>query len=193
MKQTNIYKISKIITSIFPDDIKSVVFSNNELFLLVQPQSIKKILTFLKLSTLTQFKQLVDMSGVDYPERAYRFEVIYHLLSIKYNARINIRSYTNELTPLSSVTAIYSGANWSEREIWDLFGVYFKDHPDLRRILTDYGFDGHPLRKDFPLVGYKEIRYDDSSRRIVYEPIEFAQEYRHYDYTSPWQHLEHEP
>jgi len=135
---------------------------------------------------VTQFKQLIDISTVDYPERGNRFEVIYHLLSIKYSKRISIRTFTDELMPLQSMCALFSSSNWSEREAWDMMGIFFKGHPDLRRILTDYGFSGYPLRKDFPLSGYLEVRYDDSDKHIRYEPIELAQEFRNYDYLSPW-------
>nr|AJF36663.1 NADH dehydrogenase subunit 9 [Gefionella okellyi] len=169
--------------------IKNITIYNNEIFILVTPNNIFKIISILSKLSIFQFKQLIDINVIDYPERTNRFEIIYHLLSITYNVRINIRTYTNEKYMINSIMSIYKNANWSERECWDMFGIYFKNHEDLRRILTDYGFNGYPLRKDFPLTGYKEIRYDDSLKHIVYERLSFAQEYRNYDYTSSWQHI----
>ena len=124
---------------------------------------------------------------MDVPTRVYRFEVIYHLLSLRYNSRVRVRTYTDELTPIDSICELYKGANWFEREVWDMFGVFFRNHPDLRRILTDYGFDGHPFRKDFPLSGYHELRYDDELQRIVQEPLELTQEFRRFTLESPWE------
>jgi len=129
---------------------------------------------------------LIDICGVDYPEKEARFEVVYNLLSIKYNSRIRVKVAVDELTPIDSVTSIYNSAGWYEREVWDLYGVFFSNHPDLRRILTDYGFDGHPLRRDFPLTGHTEVRYDEAEKRIVTEPVELAQEFRVFDFASPW-------
>jgi len=129
---------------------------------------------------------LIDICGVDYPEKEARFEVVYNLLSIKYNSRIRVKVVVDELTPIDSVTSIYNSAGWYEREVWDLYGVFFSNHPDLRRILTDYGFDGHPLRRDFPLTGHTEVRYDEAEKRIVTEPVELAQEFRVFDFASPW-------
>jgi len=130
---------------------------------------------------------LIDLCGVDYPEREQRFEVVYHLLSVKYNRRLRLKVYTDENSPVPSATAVYSAANWWEREAWDLFGIHFEGHPDLRRLLTDYGFEGHPLRKDFPLTGYVEVRYDDERKRVVYEDVQLPQAYRNFDFLSPWE------
>ena len=134
-----------------------------------------------------QFKQLMELCGIDYPEREERFDVVYCLLSLTQNLRVRVKVSTDETTPVPSLTGVYSSAGWWEREAWDLFGIYFSDHPDLRRILTDYGFEGHPLRKDFPLTGYVEICYDDKQKRVVYEPVKLAQDFRSFDFLSPWE------
>jgi NADH-quinone oxidoreductase subunit C len=138
------------------------------------------------------FVNIIDVTAVDYPEREERFEVVAHLLSPKHNRRVRLKTPTNEETPVASLTALYPGADWFERETYDLFGVVFSDHPDLRRIMTDYGFDGHPLRKDFPMTGYVEVRYDDEQKRVVYEPVRLTQEYRNFDFLSPWEGVQYE-
>merc|ERR1712027_214191 len=161
--------------------------AGDELELLVSPEGIPCVLDFLKGHHNAQFTSLVDIAGMDVPTRKYRFEIIYNLLSLRYNARCRVKTYTDELTPIDSRDGIFKAANWYEREIFDMFGVYFSGHPDLRRILTDYGFEGHPLRKDFPLSGYLEMRYDDELRRVVYEPVELSQEYRKFDLAAPWE------
>ena len=169
-----------------PHSIHSAVSVNDELTLSVPASSIKEVLVFLRDHTSCQFKVLIDICGVDYPERDARFDVVYHLLSVKYNSRIRVKVAVDELTPVDSVVSIFSSAGWYEREVWDLYGVFFSNHPDLRRILTDYGFDGHPMRRDFPLTGHTEIRYDEAEKRIVTEPVELAQEFRVFDFASPW-------
>jgi NADH dehydrogenase (ubiquinone) Fe-S protein 3 len=128
----------------------------------------------------------MDVCGVDYPHRLDRFEVVYNLLSLTHNSRIRVKTYTDEVKPVPSSCEVYPGNNWFEREAYDMYGIYFQNHPDLRRILTDYGFEGYPLRKDFPLTGYSEVRYDEEKKRIVYEPLELAQAFRYFDYQSPW-------
>jgi NADH-quinone oxidoreductase subunit C len=133
------------------------------------------------------FLSIIDICGVDYPEREKRFDVVYHLLSPRKNARIRLHVATDETTPVPSLTGIYPGADWFEREAYDLLGIFFSGHPELRRILTDYGFDGHPLRKDFPMTGYVEVRYDDAEKRVVYEPVKLNQEFRSFDFLSPWE------
>lgn len=138
-----------------------------------------------------RFGCIVDVCGADYPSRAERFEVIYHLLSPTQNQRIRVKVSTDEDTPVPSITDVYPGANWFEREAYDLYGILFSGHPDLRRLLTDYGFDGHPLRKDFPLTGYVEVRYDEERKRVVYEPVKLMQEFRNFDYLSPWEGTEY--
>ena len=145
------------------------------------------LLTFLRDDPSCLFKILVDVAGVDYPERTPRFEVVYQLLSLKHNTRVRVKLATDAQTPVPSATPVFSSANWFEREVWDMYGVLFADHPDLRRILTDYGFDGHPQRKDFPLTGYVEMRYDVEQKRVVYEPVKLNQAYRSFDYLSPWE------
>jgi NADH-quinone oxidoreductase subunit C len=133
------------------------------------------------------FTSFVDVCGVDYPERKERFEVVYHLLSMSNNTRVRIKISTDEDTPVASACALWPAADWFEREAFDMFGILFSDHPDLRRILTDYGFHGHPLRKDFPLTGYTEVRYDETQKRVIYEPVKLVQEYRNFDFLSPWE------
>ena len=130
---------------------------------------------------------LLDVTAVDYPERDERFEVVYHLLSLKHNQRVRVKLAADEETPVPSVTEVFNSANWLEREAWDMYGIYFSGHPDLRRLLTDYGFEGHPLRKDFPLTGYVEVRYDEDQKRVVYEPVKLSQEFRSFDFMSPWE------
>jgi len=158
-----------------------------ELEIMIHPDGVVPVLSFLKDNQSAQFTNIIDIAGVDVPTRANRFEVVYHLLSINYNARIRVKTYTDELTPLDSACEVFQGANWYEREVWDMYGVLFNNHPDLRRILTDYGFEGHPFRKDFPLTGYVECRYDDEVKRVVVEPLEMAQEFRKFDLQSPWE------
>ncbi len=168
-------------------DVLDTVISNGELAITVRRDSIVKVLTVLRDDQRFLFKQLVDVCGVDWPEREERLEVVYNLLSLKFNRRIRVKLTTRDGVTVPSATAVFTSANWFERETWDLFGVLFDDHPDLRRILTDYGFEGHPLRKDFPLSGYIEIRYDDELKRVVYEPVKFAQDFRNFDFLSPWE------
>ena len=162
-----------------------------ELILWAKREAIPRVLTFLRDDPRCLFKVLVDLCGVDYPERPERFEVVYNLLSLKNNRRIRVKIATGENEPVPSVTSVYSSAGWYEREAWDLFGIFFSDHPDLRRILTDYGFEGHPMRKDFPLTGYVEVRYDEDRKRVVYEPVRLKQEFRSFDFLSPWEGMSH--
>jgi NADH-quinone oxidoreductase subunit C len=150
-------------------------------------QDILQHLTFLRDDSECLFKQLIDIFAVDYPEEEERFEVNYNLLSLKHNVRLRVKVTTDEDTPIPSAASVYSAATWFEREVWDMNGVSFEDNPDMRRILTDYGFDGHPLRKDFPLSGYVEVRYDPEQKRVVYEPVSLPQEFRTFDYMSPWE------
>ena len=161
--------------------------ANDELTMSVEPQKIAPVLKLLRDDVQCQFACLIDIAGVDYPERENRFDVVYHLLSPRQNTRIRIKLETAESEPVPSVIEIYPAANWFEREAFDLYGILFSDHPDLRRILTDYGFQGHPLRKDFPLTGFVEVRYDDAQKRVVYEPVKLDQEFRTFDFMSPWE------
>lgn len=183
---TNGLGFSDYLVRVLPHSVYTAVLVNGELTLSVPASSVKEVLLFLRDHTNCQFKMLIDICGVDYPEKEARFEVVYNLLSIKYNSRIRVKVAVDELTPIDSVTSIYNSAGWYEREVWDLYGVFFSNHPDLRRILTDYGFDGHPLRRDFPLTGHTEVRYDEAEKRIVTEPVELAQEFRVFDFASPW-------
>ncbi|KAK3085482.1 hypothetical protein FSP39_004056 [Pinctada imbricata] len=163
------------------------IANGDELEILVHPDGIKTTLLFLKSHHTCEFLNIVDIACVDVPTRRYRFELVYNLMSLKHNTRIRVHSYTDELTPVESVIDVFMGADWYEREIYDMFGVLFTGHPDLRRILTDYAFDGHPFRKDFPLSGYTELRYDDEVERIVIEPVELTQEFRKFEYSTPWE------
>lgn len=167
-------------------EIENIKRDRSELSIKIVPSRLIPTLLFLKNHSGTQYKILTSISGVDYPQQWQRFEVVYELLSVKHNHRIRVKATTNEVIPMPSAVEVYPNANWWEREVWDLFGVFFSNHPDMRRILTDYGFEGHPLRKDFPLSGYVELRYDEGQKRVVCEPIELAQEFRDYDCFSPW-------
>jgi NADH-quinone oxidoreductase subunit C len=158
-----------------------------ELTVTANAADIVSVLRFLRDDPRCQFWSLIDITAVDWPSRERRFDVVYHLLSPKHNARIRIKIETDEGTPVASVIEVFPSADWYEREIYDLYGVVFTGHPDLRRILTDYGFEGHPLRKDFPLTGFVEVRYDDELKRVVYEPVRLTQEFRNFDFLSPWE------
>ena len=168
-------------------DVLAYSVSYGELSLSVAADSIQKVLRVLKTDTACLFHLLIDVCGVDYPERSPRFDVVYNLLSLKRNLRIRVKVSVDEDDQVPTVAAVFPAAGWYEREVWDLYGIFFSDHPDLRRILTDYGFDGHPLRKDFPLTGHVEVRYDDEQRRVVYEPVKLTQEFRNFDFLSPWE------
>ena len=158
-----------------------------ELTIVAPAQRIVELLTTLRDSPRFQMQQLIDLCGADYPERKRRFDVVYHLLSYTRNVRVRVKIETDEDTPVPSVTDVYINADWYEREAFDMFGIFFDGHPDLRRILTDYGFHGHPLRKDFPMTGYTEVRYDEALKRVVYEPVKLAAEFRQFDFLSPWE------
>lgn len=158
-----------------------------ELTVVARAEHIVRVLTFLRDDPECRFKCFIDLCGVDYPDRDQRFEVVYHLLSVHLNHRVRIKVFTDEDTAVPSVTPVYSAAGWFEREAWDMFGIIFSGNPDLRRILTDYGFQGHPLRKDFPLSGHVEVRYSEEEKRIVYEPVQLKQKFRDFDFLSPWE------
>jgi NADH-quinone oxidoreductase subunit C len=162
-----------------------------ELTITVPAQDIVRALTFLRDDPASRFEVLIDICGVDWPERALRFDVVYHLLSPRKNQRIRVKVHTDEETPVASVIEVFPAANWYEREAYDMYGILFTGHPDLRRLLTDYGFQGYPLRKDFPLTGYVEVRYDDEAKRVVYEPVKLVQEFRSFDFESPWEGADH--
>jgi len=164
----------------------AVDFDKNGPIISVKPENLLFVLKSLKLHTNTQYSLLTAVSGVDYPFRKRRFEVVYDLLSVKFNSRIRVKTFVDEVTPLTSAVSVFPAATWWEREVWDLYVVFFFENEEIKRILTDYGFEGHPLRKDFPLSGYVESRYDDRLKRVVCEPLEHAQEFRSFDFTSGW-------
>ena len=158
-----------------------------ELTLAVDAAKIVEVLTFLRDDPRCRFEVLIDICGVDWPAREQRFDVVYHLLSPRLNQRVRVKLATDEETPVPSVVGVFPAANWYEREAFDMYGILFSEHPDLRRLLTDYGFQGYPLRKDFPLTGFVEVRYDDEAKRVVYEPVKLVQEFRSFDFESPWE------
>jgi NADH-quinone oxidoreductase subunit C len=167
--------------------VTGVQFAFGELTILAESDRIVEILTFLRDDPSCQFVCFTDLAGADYPEREKRFDVIYQLLSPKLNLRARVKVETDEATPVPTAIPVFPAANWCERETYDLFGILFDGHPDLRRILTDYGFEGHPLRKDFPMTGFVEVRYDDEEKRVLYEPVRLNQEFRQFDFMSPWE------
>jgi len=167
--------------------LTSVSVAFDEVTATVEAARILDVLTALKADPALLLDQLVDVCGVDYPERDQRFDVVYHLLSMRKNLRLRVKLRTDEDTPVPSVVDLFPTAGWFEREAWDMYGIFFAGNPDLRRILTDYGFEGHPLRKDFPLTGYVELRYDEEQKRVVYEPVKLTQEFRRFDFLSPWE------
>lgn len=170
-----------------PDCVLSWEVAHGELNVTIAPASLVSFTEFLQTDRTCRFSTLVDITAVDYPAREARFDVVYHYLSMYENHRIRIKTAVREDEMLPSLTGLTPAANWFEREVFDMFGIYFKGHPDLRRLLTDYGFRGHPLRKDFPTTGYSEVRYDDVEKRVVYEPVSLVQEYRQFDFMSPWE------
>jgi NADH-quinone oxidoreductase subunit C len=169
------------------DAVVSTQIAFGEFTITVAGADIVGVLTFLRDDQQCEFKILIDICGVDYPNRERRFDIVYHLLSVAKNARIRVKVETDETTPIPSSVSVHPAANWFEREAFDLYGILFSGHPDLRRILTDYGFSGYPMRKDFPLTGYVEVRYDDEQKRVVYEPVKLVQEFRDFDFLSPWE------
>jgi NADH-quinone oxidoreductase subunit C len=169
------------------DDLVAAELAFGELNITVKAHNVVPVLKFLRDDRLCRFLQLIDLCGVDYPERTKRFDVVYHLLSMHNNTRIRVKAAVGEGENIPTAIDVYPCANWFEREAFDMYGIQFEGHPDLRRILTDYGFEGHPLRKDFPLTGHVEVRYDDAQSRVVYEPVNLTQEYRNFDYLSPWE------
>jgi NADH-quinone oxidoreductase subunit C len=175
------------IAKALPGDVLATDVKLGELMVMARPETIVRVLTFLRDDARCHFKILLDVCGVDYPEREQRFDVVYNMLSMWHNQRVRVKVMTDEATPVPSVISVFNSAGWFERETWDLYGVFFSDHPDLRRILTDYGFQGHPLRKDFPLTGYVEVRYDQEQKRVVYEPVKLTQDFRTFDFLSPWE------
>ena len=183
----NLVDLEKIINSELNTKINSSYIRHEELRLNIDPEDISEVVLFLKNNPNTKFRQLIDITAVDYPENERRFRLVYLLLSLENNKRISIDYYIKENEPINSLTSIYPSANWMEREVFDMYGIVFKDHPDLRRILTDYNFKGHPLRKDFPLTGHNEVRFNEEIKKVIYEPVKLEQNYRNFDYESPWE------
>ena len=179
--------IEKKINSELTTKINESSLSHNQIFLKIDQDDLLEVVTFLKTDSDTKFKQLIDITAVDYPERSKRFKMVYLLLSHQFNQRTILSFTINENEPVSSLSKIFPSANWMEREVFDMYGIKFKDHPDLRRILTDYQFEGFPLRKDFPLTGHKEVRYSEDEKKVIYEPVKLEQNYRNFDYESPWE------
>ena len=183
--------MANYVREILADICETVIATNDEVLVRISSNDIVAVLTKLRDDNHAAFNQLSDLTAVDYPERPARFEMVYQLLSITNNMRLRILAEVAEGQSVPSVTGIFSAANWAEREVWDMFGIFFAGHPDLRRLLTDYGFEGHPLRKDFPLTGHVEVRYDDSQRRVVNEPVHLVQEFRDFDFLSPLEGMQH--
>ena len=188
---SSLIDLEKIINSELSTKIKSSKIKHNQIYLNISNEELMDVIFFLKTHNNTKFKQLIDITAVDYPEKEERFKIVYLLLSHEYNLRIVINSYINEKTKVSSVTKIFPSANWMEREVFDMYGIFFKEHPDLRRILTDYGFEGYPLRKDFPLTGHTEVRYSEDKKKVISEPVKLDQNYRNFDFESPWEGTEY--
>ena len=187
MDTAGLRDLGEYVATSLSDYVHAADVARDELVVDVRADQVVRVLKFLKDDPRCRFEQLVDLCGVDYPERDPRFDVVYHLLSMSHNRRLRLRIGVNEDQPVPSATEVYPSAGWWERETWDLYGIYFTGNPDLRRLLTDYGFDGHPLRKDFPLTGYVEVRYDSEQKRVVYEPVKLTQEFRRFDFLSPWE------
>ena len=183
----NLESLEKAINSELTTKILSSKIKHDQINICIEDNNLIEVMIFLKTHSSTKFKQLIDITAVDYPERDKRFKMVYLLLSHEKNSRIKIEFDMKEGEILSSLTSIFPSANWMEREVFDMYGVEFKDHPDLRRILTDYGFKGHPLRKDFPLTGHDEVRYSEEDKKVIYEPVKLEQNYRNFDYESPWE------
>jgi len=184
-------ELGEFIAGAQPAAVEAWHVANAELTLAVPADALVGLVRFLRDEPRLAFINLTDVAGVDWPAREKRFDVVYHFLSPRQNQRIRLKVATGETTPVPSITAVFPGADWFEREVYDLYGVFFTGHPDLRRILTDYGFEGHPMRKDFPLTGFVEVRYDDEQKRVVYEPVRLAQAFRDFDFLSPWEGTEY--
>jgi len=186
MPDSVLTEIGETVTAALDPDVSGYEIVVGQLTVFARRGAIGKVLTFLRDESDCLFHQLIDLTAVDHPEREERFDVVYNLLSMKQNLRIRVKVTTDEDLPVPSVAGIFPCATWFEREAWDMFGIFFSDNPDLRRILTDYGFEGHPLRKDFPMTGYVEVRYDEEQKRVIYEPVKLNQDFRTFDFLSPW-------
>jgi len=183
----NLIDLEKKINSELTTKIKHSEIKHNQLYLTIDNKNLTNVSIFIKSNKSTKFRQLIDITVVDYPENSQRFKVVYLFLSHEFNQRIILNYFINENEVIPSLTSIFPAANWMEREVFDMYGVKFKDHPDLRRILTDYNFEGHPLRKDFPLTGHTEVRYSEDQKKVINEPVKLEQNYRNFDYESPWE------
>tara|TARA_B100000579_G_scaffold238907_1_gene195909 strand:+ start:175 stop:765 length:591 start_codon:yes stop_codon:yes gene_type:complete len=183
----SLINLEKKINSELSTKINSSKIKHNHLYLNIDAKDLLDIMLFLKTNKNTMFRQLIDITAVDYPQNEKRFKLVYLLLSHEFNQRIHLDYNINEKEIVNSITSVFPSANWMEREVFDMYGINFKNHPDLRRILTDYGFEGHPLRKDFPMTGHNEVRYDEETKKVIYEPVKLEQNYRNFDYESPWE------
>ena len=183
----NLIDLEKKINSELNTKIKKTEIKHNQLYIEIDKEDFTEVILFLKTNKDSKFRQLIDITAVDYPENNQRFKLVYLFLSHEFNQRIILSYFINENEVTSSLTSVFPAANWMEREVFDMYGVNFKDHPDLRRILTDYGFEGHPLRKDFPLTGHSEVRYSEEQKKVISEPVKLEQNYRNFDYESPWE------
>ena len=187
----NLSNLEKKINSELATKIKSTKIKHKNIYISIENENLLEVIAFLKNDNETKFKQLIDVTAVDYPEQEKRFKLVYLLLSHEFNSRVLIDFFINENEIVTSLTSVFPSSNWMEREVFDMYGVKFKDHPDLRRILTDYEFTGHPLRKDFPLTGHNEVRYSEDDKKVIYEPVKLEQNYRNFDYESPWEGTEY--
>ena len=187
----NLPDLEKKINSELTTKIKSSSLKHDQIYLNIENDDLLEVILFLKNNNDTKYKQLIDITAVDYPENEKRFKLVYLFLSHEVNSRIIVDFFVNENEIVSSLTSIFPSANWMEREVFDMYGIKFKDHPDLRRILTDYNFIGHPLRKDFPLTGHNEVRYSEDHKKVIYEPVKLEQNYRNFDFESPWEGTEY--
>ena len=187
----NLPDLEKKINSELTTKVKNSKLKHNQIYLNIESDDLLEVILFLKNNNESRFKQLIDNTAVDYPEKEKRFKLVYLFLSHEINSRIIVDFFVNENEIVSSLTSIFPSANWMEREVFDMYGIKFKDHPDLRRILTDYNFEGHPLRKDFPLTGHNEVRYSEDNKKVIYEPVKLEQNYRNFDFESPWDGTEY--
>ncbi len=187
----NLSDLEKKINSELTTKVKNSKIKHNQIYLNIESDDLLEVILFLKNNNETKFKQLIDITAVDYPENDKRFKLVYLFLSHEINSRIIVDFFVNENEIVSSLTSIFPSSNWMEREVFDMYGIKFKDHPDLRRILTDYNFEGHPLRKDFPLTGHNEVRYSEDNKKVIYEPVKLEQNYRNFDFESPWDGTEY--
>ena len=181
-----IFLFAKYLLDLIPNYILKIKIYKDELCIIVDKKNLRNLIFFLKYHSKCKFIQLIDVCGIDFPNKEQRFKVVYNLLSLSFNFRLRIKVSTDEITPIPTISDIYKSSLWLEREVWDMYGIFFSNHQDLRRILTDYGFEGYPFRKDFPQIGFVEVRYDDKKKHVLYEPVQLAQEYRLFNFLSPW-------